>query len=109
MLLSTHTIKETLSMARASKPPGLVGTSPNAVQAALNAMEYDPIAHLIRMATDPAIDPKDQIGIAKELLQYTAPKLKSIEVRGNVGFDGRVQIVKYGDEDPDSMDQIPEA
>jgi hypothetical protein len=70
---------------------------------------YDPFTDLIELAveeTDVVVDGKpirvrtatvdQRITIAKELAQYLAPKLKSIEVSGEIDNEWRISVTHFG-------------
>lgn len=43
-------------------------------------------------------DSRDIIGIHKELLQYIAPKLRSMEVKGELDVNFNITVTKYAEE-----------
>lgn len=65
---------------------------------------YNPIEAMMEMAQDEMVDRKIRLSLHKELAQYYAPKLKSVDVshKGNVGI--QVQVLRYTeDTDPDKL------
>lgn len=54
------------------------------IQAKLDALDYDPIESMVRLAIQAENEGDLQLagGMAKELAQYVAPKRKAIEVSG---------------------------
>jgi hypothetical protein len=90
-LVSDNTPAETkthLPVHRSSRTPGRINL--RAVAEVLAARGLDPTEELVDIvdAVDdrgrPILDPEVRARILNELLQYTQPKLKSIEVRGKV-------------------------
>lgn len=80
-----------------------------AIQALCKELNYDPIRRLIELAQAdqevvvgdvkvkvPLADVDQQIAIAKEIAQYIAPKVKSVEVQGKVDTTLTVVIKKVG-------------
>jgi hypothetical protein len=66
------------------------------VAEALAEEGLDPATELIRIIQAGSLEPKVQASILNELLQYTQPKLKSIEVKGKFELteeqiDNRIQ------------------
>ena len=80
--------------AKSAKKPGRINL--RAVAEALAEEGLDPATELIRIIQAGSLEPKVQASILNELLQYTQPKLKSIEVKGKFELteeqiDNRIQ------------------
>ena len=80
--------------AKSAKKPGRINL--RAVAEALAEEGLDPATELIRIIQARSLEPKVQASILNELLQYTQPKLKSIEVKGKFELteeqiDNRIQ------------------
>ena len=80
--------------AKSAKKPGRINL--RAVAEALAEEGLDPATELIRIIQAGSLEPKVQASILNELLQYTQPKLKSIEVKGKFELteeqiDSRIQ------------------
>ena len=70
---------------RSSKKPGKINL--RAVADALTQEGLDPAAELIRIVRSGSLDAKTQASVLNELLQYTQPKLKAVEVKTKVELD----------------------
>ena len=69
-----------------------------AVLEALEKAQHDPLLELINAAKEGGGLPLDErVAINKELLQYIAPKLKAVDITGQVDFDGEVRVVSFRD------------
>ena len=67
---------------RSSKKPGKINLK--AVADALALEGLDPAHELIKIIRSGTLDPKTQASVLNELLQYTQPKLKAVEVKSKV-------------------------
>ena len=84
-------------------------------------MDYDPIRALISTVVEGykvtvdgrevnvPIDPKEAIGIHNTLAAYIAPKIKSIEVSGEVNNTLNVNIIKFSDQEKQLADPVTKA
>lgn len=62
-----------------------------------NGKKYDPIASLIDMVQNDALEPDTKVAIHRELAQYVAPKIKAIEVTGDVDLNINITVKKFDD------------
>ena len=60
---------------------------------------YDPVEALIKLANDPATEPKLQARIHADLLQYVAPRLKATEKVIEEDRRVLIEILKFSQED----------
>ena len=67
---------------RSSTRPGKINL--RAVADVLTQEGLDPAAELIRIIRSGTLDAKTQASVLNELLQYTQPKLKAVEVKSKV-------------------------
>lgn len=92
----------------------------SALQRACDEAGYDPFKELIRLATEtfdtvvdgktvtlPLCDTDQKISIAKELAQYLAPKLKGIEVEGQVDHEFTLKILHFNGETKEKIVDVP--
>nr|BDD47858.1 hypothetical protein 30 [Burkholderiaceae bacterium] len=70
---------------RTSRKPGKINL--RAVADALVQEGLDPAAELIRIVKSGTLDAKTQASVLNELLQYTQPKLKAIQMESKVELD----------------------
>ena len=66
---------------RSSKKPGKINLKAVADALALEGLDLHELIKIIRSGT---LDPKTQASVLNELLQYTQPKLKAVEVKSKV-------------------------
>lgn len=95
--------------------------TPAEVRAAIHKIcrdkNYDPFVELIELATEtqelqvgdktitvPVATVDQRITIAKELAQYMAPKLKSMEIEGQVDMNFQITVKRFGD---DKIAELP--
>lgn len=82
----------------------------NAIQKACDAQDYDPFVELIKLATEKtrvkvdgkvievhALDADQRITVAKEIASYMAPKLKNIEVKGEVDNNIHITVTNFSE------------
>lgn len=74
--------KPHLPQARTSKKAGRINLQ--AVAEVLAEHGLDPTVELVRILKTDQLDPDVQVRVLNELLQYTQPKLKSVEIRAKV-------------------------
>ena len=55
----------------------------------------NPIEELMTYANDPEVAKRDKIAIWKELASFTQPKLKSVDVQGNLTGEMKIMTVDY--------------
>ena len=53
------------------------------------------IVELMTYANDPEVAKRDKIAIWKELASFTQPKLKSVDVQGNLTGEMKIMTVDY--------------
>lgn len=70
---------------RSSKKEGRINL--RAVAEVLTDEGLDPASELIRIIRSGTLDAKTQASVLNELLQYTQPKLKAVEVKSKVELD----------------------
>lgn len=66
-----------------------------------------PVESLIAIAQDPATEPKRKANIAKELLNYIAPRQKASETRIEEDKTVTVMIQSYSERQPGALEQGP--
>lgn len=72
--------------------------------------KYDPVAAMIDMVQHDNIDADQKIAIHRELAQYIAPKVRAVDVSGEVDLTVTVRVKKFGDdgrEIPQGVRTIP--
>ncbi len=57
----------------------------------------EPVEELIRMATQEGLSPDQRIKVWTELAAYRHPKLKSVEVNGQVDMNFTIVVKKFGE------------
>jgi hypothetical protein len=62
------------------------------------ARKYDPVAAMIDMAQNDPLDADQKIAIHRELAQYVAPKVRAVDVSGEVDLSITVRVKKFGDD-----------
>lgn len=75
------------------------------------ARKYDPVAAMIDMVQNENIEAEDRIAIHRELAQYVAPKVRAVDVSGEVDLTVTVRVKKFGDdgrEIPAAVRAIPQ-
>ena len=55
----------------------------------------NPIEELMTYTEDPEVAKKDKIAIWKELASFTQPKLKSVDVQGNLSAEMKIMTVDF--------------
>jgi hypothetical protein len=68
----------------AGRKPGSASISTTLVRDFLATKNFDPIAKLVELYNDEGSDHTTKVKIAIELAQYVAPKLKSLDVQGEI-------------------------
>lgn len=71
--------------------------------------DFSPMEELVQIAISLRGDPAQQdlrVKILQDLMQYTQPKLKSVEVRGEVDHKHTVVIVRYGEDGRVSQERL---
>jgi hypothetical protein len=58
---------------------------------------YDPLREMILLAKEPTTPLDHRVTLHKELAQYVAPKLKSVELTAEVNGGIQVNVLKYTD------------
>jgi hypothetical protein len=60
--------------------------------------DFNPMEELILTAKDPDTLPSEKIKICLNLVEYMLPKLKSVEVKGEVDHQHTIVIERYGED-----------
>jgi hypothetical protein len=84
-----------------------------AIKALLKHHNYDPFKEMILIAKDPDTDRKTRAGMATELAQYIAPKLKGIDIDAKASGSISVVIQRFAQEimdedEPKTLELAPE-
>ena len=66
-----------------------------ALAAFLKERDLNPIEELVNLAQDKDVSKAQRIGIWKSIAEFVQPKLKSVDVSGNLSGDFTVQLVDF--------------
>lgn len=103
----TNTVPPKITVKRKKTPADIRAT----IQGLCDEAGYDPFREMIRLATEtvetevngvmvklPVCDIDQKIQIAKEIASYMAPKLKGIEIAGEVDHNFTMRILHFTEE-----------
>lgn len=85
-------LEEHKKLLELAKSPGQMRT---AIAGLCDELNYNPIRELIEKAMDPDTSAKEKKDIAKTLLPYIAPTLKSIDIQADIDHNVSVSIQSY--------------
>ena len=73
------------------------------VKEVLDKQMHDPIMEMVSQAKTTG-DPELKFAINKELAQYIAPKLRAVEISGDLEVNGEIKVVSFKDMTASDLD-----
>ena len=88
-----------------ARPKGAKNKRPQEIQDRLAELDCAPIEGMVQIAKEPTSSQELKLQAFKELVQYTAPKRKAVDMTASVDGNISVDIVKFSDIDEEDEAQ----